>query len=607
MLFAIWVLLSGLDDLVLDIACLYRWFVGRFLRPARARTPTEADLAKTPHQKIAIFVPLWREFSVIRNMIEHNVVTPRYDRCDFFIGVYPNDEQTVAAVRELDARFPNVHIAVCPHDGPTSKADNLNWVFQNMILFEAQHGVRFEIVMTHDAEDLLHPEELLWVNYYGQHYDMVQIPVLPLPTPLRDLLHGVYCDEFAEYQSRDMPTRPFLGGFLPSCGVGTGFSRRGLERLAAAHSNCIFEPKCLTEDYENGFRLHRLGCSQVFVPVTKHKDTFVATRGYFPRNFRAAVKQRTRWITGIALQSWEMHGWRDTFAQSYWFWRDRKGLIGSLLSPAANMVFLYAAASWYANSMGVHVWRLVLDAGAPWILDAFVFSMALQAVHLGMRTRFSARIYGWRFASLVPLRVVYGNLINLMATASAIRRYFHAKFTGRSLVWLKTEHAYPSGAALESDWRKLGEILVGSQYLPAHDLEAAISSQPEGVRLGEHLVQLGKLSESDLYECLSLQQRVSFHKLDRTEISRPITRALPAKVSRKWKVLGFKVSSGALFIAGPNMPSEQMNEDLRKFSSLEIRFHLVTPANFQELVNEFLPDRSIANAARYNPPPISSV
>jgi len=198
--------------------------------------------------------------------------------------------------------------------------------------------------------------------------------------------------------------------------------------------------------------------------------------------------------------------------------------------------------------MGVHVWRLVLDAGAPWIFDAFAFSMTLQAVHLGLRIRFSARIYGWRFASLVPLRVVYGNLIILMATGSAIRRYFHARLARRSLVWLKTEHAYPSGAALDSDWRKLGEILVGSQYLPAHDLEAALSSQPEGLRLGEHLVRLGKLSESDLYECLSLQQRVSFHKLDRAEISRSITRALPAKVSRKWKVLGFKVVSGQLFL-----------------------------------------------------------
>jgi len=35
--------------------------------------------------------------------------------------------------------------------------------------------------------------------------------------------HGLYCDEFAEYQLKDIPARQRLGGFLPSNGVGTGF------------------------------------------------------------------------------------------------------------------------------------------------------------------------------------------------------------------------------------------------------------------------------------------------------------------------------------------------------------------------------------------------
>jgi adsorption protein B len=330
-LLAIWVILSNLDDLFLDLAWVYRWLVTEILGRRRIRIPTEEELAGAPRKRIAIFVPLWREHQVIRSMIEHNLAAHRYDRADFFIGVYPNDGLTLVAARELETRFRNVHVAVCPHDGPTSKADNLNRIFQRMLVFEGDRGARFEIVITHDAEDLIHPEALRWVNYYGQIYDMVQVPVLPFPTPIKELLHGVYCDEFAEYQSRELPVRQFLGGFLPSCGVGTGFSRRALDRLGSAHENRIFEPKALTEDYENGFRLHRLGCSQIFIPITKFAGTFVATRGYFPRHFRAAVRQRTRWVTGISLQSWEMNGSRETVEQLYWFWRDRKGLVGNLV------------------------------------------------------------------------------------------------------------------------------------------------------------------------------------------------------------------------------------------------------------------------------------
>ena len=52
--------------------------------------------------------------------------------------------------------------------------------------------------MTHDAEDIIHPDSLRWVNYFVENYDMVQVPVLALPTPMR----GAYCDEFAEFQMR---------------------------------------------------------------------------------------------------------------------------------------------------------------------------------------------------------------------------------------------------------------------------------------------------------------------------------------------------------------------------------------------------------------------
>src|SRR5260370_1426857 len=261
-LFASWFVLSSLVDFFIDLVYLYRWFVTICLRYRRFHLPTELELARAPRKRIAIFVPLWGEYQVIRKMIEHNLAVSRYDKADFFLGVYPNDEPTLAAALELETRFPNVHVSICPHDGPTSKADNLNWVFQRMLLFEMEHEASF---------------------------DIVQIPVLPFPTPAGELLHGVYCDDFAEYQSKELPVRQFLGGFLPSCGVGTGYTRKALDRLAAAHSNCIFEPKCLTEDYENGFRLHRLGCSQLLVPVTKWNGKIVPTRGDFPRRFLSAA------------------------------------------------------------------------------------------------------------------------------------------------------------------------------------------------------------------------------------------------------------------------------------------------------------------------------
>ena len=155
----------------------------------------------------------------------------RYQHYDFFVGVYPNDPATLRAIQGVQAAHSNIFVATCGHSGPTSKADCLNSIYRSMLAHEQERGIRFEVVITHDAEDLIHPESLRLINYFAQTYDMVQVPVLALPTPAREWTHGLYCDDFAEFQSKDIPARQFLGGFIPSNGVGTGYSRAILEKL----------------------------------------------------------------------------------------------------------------------------------------------------------------------------------------------------------------------------------------------------------------------------------------------------------------------------------------------------------------------------------------
>jgi len=578
------ILISGLDDLIVDLAWAWAWLRARLRPKASLFPPGPRQLETAPQQRIAILVPLWHEHSVIAQMLEHNLAALRYPNYDIFAGCYPNDLETQAAVESVAARMPQVHLALCPHDGPTSKADCLNWIYQRLLLHEEEHGVHFDVVVTHDAEDLIHPDELLWINYYAARFDFIQTPVLALPTPMRAFTHGLYCDEFAEYHTRDMTVRAALGGFDPSAGVGTAYRRSALELLARTAANRIFEPGSLTEDYENGLRLFRLGCSQAFVPITRGSggpNDFMATREYFPSTWSSALRQRTRWVTGIALQGWQHFGWvREGWSgkpgELYWLWRDRKGLLANPLSTLANAVFLYGLAT--------QLWTRV----PPGAARLTMVTMGLQILRTGVRMGCVARIYGAVFALGVPLRTLWANTLNSTATVQAVARFLTARALGRPLKWLKTDHSYPTRAALADQRRRLGDILVGLGYLEPHELRQALEAQPGRVRLGEYLTATGRLTEDHLYDGLSLQQCLPVEQIEPRDVPVAVARALPERAARQWRVLPFRIAEGQLFVAGPDAPSPALTAALRDFTPLQLRFHLMTPQRFETLAEALL-------------------
>jgi adsorption protein B len=559
---SVYILVSGLDDVFIDLAWLY-FTLRRLIRP----TPPP-DLTG-PEKRIAIVIPAWQEHAVIQQMLEHNSAAIRYENYHFFVGAYPNDSLTIQAVEAAAARLPNVHLARVPHPGPTSKGDCLNWVYQHVLLSEQENGAPFDAILMHDAEDIIHPEALRYVNHYADTYGFIQIPVLALQTPLANFTHGIYCDEFAETQTRDLPVRQALGAFVPSAGVGTAITRSALDELASRNQNRVFEPDSLTEDYEMGLRLHESGCRQLFLPIQVGEESFVATREYFPTDHHTAIRQRTRWITGIALQTWQRHGWEGSWINKYWFWRDRKALLGNPLSLMTTALLIYGGLSglWH------HPDSLVIR-----LMPATVALLALRTL---LRIGCTARIYGPALAYLAPFRILWGNWINGVATVKAVYRYTLSRIRKERLAWLKTEHQYPSREALILYRRRLGDLLVKTGALTRDQVEESDKTKPIGVRLGEHLLQLKLLTEDQLYEALSLQQQLPM--ADVTMIPLRIGRSLPQQVMRDRRILPFRIEPNGMAVCSPEPPDAETVKVLAGFTRLEIRFYLVPPTRFKEL------------------------
>ncbi len=443
------VALSSLDDLFIDISTHARLFYRTrtvYKKATRARSDT---LPVTPEGPIAILIPAWQESAVIGKMLQRLRATLNYKNYQVFLGVYPNDPDTALVARQQDIEKNWLHILSLDHNGPTSKGDCLNMLWRR-ITADDTYPI-FQQFVLHDAEDLIHPDELKLFNFLADRSDMIQLPVIPLPCRYRNLVGGHYLDEFAEAHQKDMVIREWYTGGVPSAGVGCAFSSEALKEVVRLNPEIgPFPQNSLTEDYELAMTMLSLGKRSIFVriPESDDKRALVATREYFPTHFRAAVRQKARWAIGIALQSWVSQGWSPNGAARYMQVRDRKTLITSLLTICCYGLFLSYTLLLCAQAYGwVSIRRFQAPDQPLFIL--LWFNLALLTNRVIHRAIYTTRLYGWQHGLLSIPRIIVGNLVNSAAALRALRLYAAYRLLGKPLYWSKTDHQFPDADMYE--------------------------------------------------------------------------------------------------------------------------------------------------------------
>ncbi len=432
--------LGGIDDLAVDLTFFVRtgW---RRLTKRGSTSATLADFAAPqPKGRIAIFVAAWDEAGVIGAMLETALARLDYPDYQIYVGTYPNDRATVAAVTAVAARDDRVRLVIGTDPGPTTKAANLNTIWRALAHDEQTDGIRARAIVLHDAEDVVHTQELRIFDRLIGPYSAVQLPVLPMVQRGSRLVSGHYCDEFAEAHAKQLVVRQLLGVGLPLAGVGCGISREALEAVAASRGGDPFDAHSLTEDYELGIHVAALGGRSILARVRETpRGPLIAVRAYFPATLDAAVRQKARWMVGIALAGWDRIGWGRRFALGdHWMrMRDRRGPIAVVVLAAAYLALVASALSWLAHVM-LDVPALPLEIPVP----VLIANAALLIWRLGMRCGFTVAAYGWREGLWSVPRALVGNFISLLAARRAIVRYI-AMLRGAPIRWDKTAHVFP--------------------------------------------------------------------------------------------------------------------------------------------------------------------
>jgi len=245
-----------------------------------------------------------------------------------------------------------------------------------------------------------------------------------------------YCEEFAEAHGKAMVVRDALGAALPGAGVGCGAARAALDRIAARRADGMpFARDSLTEDYELGLAIAAAGGRCRFVRVRGDDGRLIATRAFFPNRFDAVVRQKSRWVLGIALQGWDRVGWSGGLIERWMRARDRSGPLTALVLLAGYLLVLLTGV------MGVAVATGLTDpVPLTPLLRALLIANALAFVwRVGLRFAFTAREYGLAEGLWAVLRVPLANVVAIIAGRRAVFSYIRA-LHGRAAVWDKTEH-----------------------------------------------------------------------------------------------------------------------------------------------------------------------
>jgi len=429
-------LLFGLNDLAVDLI----YFGRRFWRATTVynrypRTFASYYVFNRNPRFIAILVPAWEESAVIAPMLRATLKRLDYDQYRIFVGYYRNDPGTVAAIRSVKSeKIEPVELAV---DGPTTKADCLNHLYDALVGYELANDCEAKAVVLHDAEDVVHRFELRIFDGLIDRAAVIQLPVLPLINSESHWISGHYCDEFAEAHIKELVVREAVGAAIPLAGVGCAIERRALFRLAAVQDGKPFAAGSMTEDYEIGLRIGALGLKTMFVriPSQPGERGVVATRGHFPSSLGAAVRQKARWLGGIALAGWDRLGWSGGFGERWMRMRDRRGPLAALLLMAAYGAAVLWSELWLARQMGAPISPRV----DPVLATLLSINAALLAWRVLMRAHFTASAYGWRQGLLSAPRLFVGNLVAMLAATRAVSRHF----AGRTTRWDKTRHIFP--------------------------------------------------------------------------------------------------------------------------------------------------------------------
>ncbi len=144
----------------------------------------------------------------------------------------------------------------------------------------------------------------------------------------------------------------------------------------------------------------------------------------------------------------------------------------------------------------------------------------------------------------------------------------------------------------------IGQILLENGFITKEGLEKALEKQREipGKMLGDMMLEMGLVSETQLAQALSIRLKVPFLDLTTAQINRDAVMKIPEETARKKTVLAYAINNNRLMVATNDPINFYIFEELKVQTGMEIIPQIATKTAIEEAIGKFYSQQNVDSA-----------
>lgn len=145
----------------------------------------------------------------------------------------------------------------------------------------------------------------------------------------------------------------------------------------------------------------------------------------------------------------------------------------------------------------------------------------------------------------------------------------------------------------------IGQILVENGFITKDQLEDALMKQKQsegGKMLGDVMLEMGLVSETQLAQALSIRLKVPYVDLSTTQINREAVMKIPEEKAKEKIVLAYAINNNRLMVATNDPINFYIFEELKVQTGMEIIPQISTKTAIMEAISRFYSQQQVDSA-----------